>query len=585
MKSIDIEKKIKSHDSQLADIAISVSQFGIIDNVDDTFVLQTAINYCAANKLKLSLSTGRTYNVTTLNIKDNLVLEGNGATLKCIGDGVDHTIGADIGVLVQNVKLSNINVDANGKSVNGISFKGLRCIIDNVYVYGMTNPAISYYGIRIRSGSNEVTVKNSTVELSMDDPWGTFSGLSGIASTGTSVDSDGGLKTSPVEQPAIDVNRRVKIIDCVVRGGTHGIGLIASERCQVKRCDVSYSSHRCIVVSQNSSHNIIKNNDVSYFGSSGIHVNACSHYNTIDSNNIYNDGSYKPLTFGGGGGEAGLQCYLKCHYNKFINNVVYTRSSNYCFYSFNNCNGLILNNNTFDGGFYSVIGIESDVLPRPLLSSQPYSRPNFDPVSTMNPNMISWDNGDGFSNIAITNNRIDRPIQDGRANCGIYIAQVGTSILQNVIIDNNTINSNDPSGHDVYVSVVDKAKFLNSMITNNKATPTEDYRIYFDDIGLIDYSENSWQKVARGLSAVATNIDFSLGDVIYVNNGASVISTHTKSIIANGCYRKVYVRLAIGAKLVHNVNTFRLKDSATIIGVTGNEVIELICMSGVFIQV
>ena len=547
---------------------------------DDTLKIQEAIDYCANNRLILVFPFG-TYNVSTLTLKTGIVgLQSYGAVIKANAKSGEGVIASTLSSKVSDYFVDGFSIDCNGLGRRGFFGNGNRIRITNNNIYGLNNSTNSEQGIRFFKSSSYNTVKDNTITLGMDVPFGTFPSLAGIHFSGTPSSLYAGLDIGDNIIQGTDLCTHNLISGNVVEGGTHGIHLIASNNNIISDNLMKNQTHRNIILSPLASYNKVDNNQCSEFGSAGIHIAYGSSNNMISGNNLYSSGA---LMIASSGGEGAIQSYVHSKNNTIIGNNIYAKTTKYGIYSAIHCNGLVVKGNVVEGGLRASIAIESD-WNSTLLPEELYGRPNYEPP--INPSWISWDNGKNFENITIKDNTI-QSLTTGYANCGIYIAQSQNAIMSCLVVEGNVINSLDNSGKDFYVYVKDPAKFTNNNVRFNTITPMEILHVTFTnpDIKLISYDGNNWQNRILTIATPTNVLDISKTNYIILN--ASMTIDTIKGILVDtlsSTPRIIILKLSIGVVLKHNNSNMRLRGDADITATSGNHIVTLIAISGVLFE-
>ncbi|MFK9119154.1 NosD domain-containing protein [Peribacillus frigoritolerans] len=581
----DVEGQVSVVSAQLAETAndikergISVKKFGVKGDgvTDDTVKIQTAIDYCATNKLILIFPFG-VYNVSTLLPKQGILgFQSYGAVVKAISKSGEGVFASNLSTTVSDYFVDGFSIDCNGLGRRGVFCYGNRISVTNNNIYGLNSSVNSEQAIRFHFDSSDNMVDNNTITLSVDQPFGTFVSLIGIHFAGKANSIYAGLDTTNDIIQGTNRCLRNKITNNTINGGTHGVSLMTADYNLVEGNIISKQSHRCIILSPNATHNTVKGNNLSEFGSAGIHMAYGSIHNLVTGNNLYSTGE---INIGSGGGESAIQSYVHCKNNVITGNKIYTRSTKYGIYSAIHGNGTVISNNVVDGGSRACICCESD-WSGSLTVDEKYGRPNFE----LPPNVgwTSWDNGKGFNYLTIKNNIIERlAITD--ANAGIYIGQSQNANFSNIIIDGNAMNSESNAAPDFYVYVYDKDKFINNHIINNTVTPLTIEHVVFTnkDLNLLSYRENNWQKRFSTISVATSIIDTSVSDNIAINTAMTITDFSNSLSDSQHSPRIITVRLSAGVVITHDNAKIRLKGSVNISATSSNQIISFMMISGI----
>ena len=152
-------------------IIVNVSQFGAKGDgiTNDTQAINDAINYVSTRGGQVVFDN-KEYRVSKILVKSNVEIVGNNATLKQI-DGVtslDHILAFSAGV--QNIKVSNINIDGNRVINKNIYIAGINFLtcsnitLENINVKNVSGDGI-FFGY-VGQLANNIKMKNVKVENS-----------------------------------------------------------------------------------------------------------------------------------------------------------------------------------------------------------------------------------------------------------------------------------------------------------------------------------------------------------------------------------------------------------------------------------
>lgn len=469
-----------AHQNYMASNTVDVKTFGATGDgvTDDTLSVQACIDSAAINNEVVLFSEG-IYSVSQARIKDGcLGYQGINATIKANSNVGEAVLSTEF-TTIDDYFVDGLILDANSVSRRGLFARSSRTRITNNTIKGMDNPSVSDQAMRFFYDSSDNIIQGNTIDLGEDAPFATYSALGGIMFSGNTNGNYAGLDTNDEVIPATNKCLRNVITRNTINNGTHGIFLQGAEYNEVYDNDCIGQSHRNIILSPLASYNEITNNRCTDCGESGIHLAYGSSNNLIDNNNIYSDKHY-------GGtirGEGGLQVYVHCDDNTFTNNEVYVKYCRYAFYSAIGTNGLIVQNNTLEGGDEAVVGIESDWVP--VADMDPlelYAKDSYGLYP--NTSWTSWDSiNRGMHGIDISYNNITQ-LNDGVAHASVYVGQSLAAEFDILEIDNNTIKSQPTVGHAIYEYVNSAGAYTNVVITNNTLS-TFDVTLKMADYGTI----------------------------------------------------------------------------------------------------
>lgn len=137
---------------------VSVNLFGAIGDgiANDSGAIQNAINFCALNNKTLTFINGKTYLVDTLNITNDINIEGNNCTLKSNGENVINIENTNLSSkYLKNIKIVDVPTNKIGIYCN----PARRYVLDGI---SMSN--ISGTGIKVATYGGGILVNDYKID-------------------------------------------------------------------------------------------------------------------------------------------------------------------------------------------------------------------------------------------------------------------------------------------------------------------------------------------------------------------------------------------------------------------------------------
>ena len=260
---------------------------------------------------------GAVYKVSRLRLRSRVILDLQGATLKgssgAVSALVESPAMSDTGH-IEGAGIINGTIDANNVTYGGVWLvDATRITVAGLRVINL-KPAAST-GIRVGENTTDCTIADNTVEMVLDEPFGTVASSVGISCTSLVADDQSGGQNNTltfVEPTNLSTGHTIRNNRIV--NGTHGIALVGAARIQVINNSTTGQGHRGIILSPRVVDTVISGNTVRDFISTGIHLAWGCERITITGNNVMS-------TRSAGEGD-GIKGYFGCKNIVVTGNVV-----------------------------------------------------------------------------------------------------------------------------------------------------------------------------------------------------------------------------------------------------------------------
>ncbi|EPX6710595.1 phage tailspike protein [Escherichia coli] len=542
---------------------VTPEQFGAIGDgvVDDTLSVRAALTYVSSGDVRwVRGKLGSTYKVSQLEIPVGVKKISNLSITITASQGVGMYSLVDSGH--DDLEISDCQINGNGVARGGILLSGAsRCRILRNRIYGFAADGTERYGIRIGTTSTTSSNKNNVISgnnITMpNDPDGGAGtvGLAGIYLVSpVNVDTSGAV----IWGGTYKTIQYLEVSNNTCTGGTHNIQAFGLFNVQFTENTLIDGSHRNINLGNGCERIQISDNRLINAGSAAI-IFGDSRYIHISSNFIQS-----ATTAIYASDDSAIQFAQGANNIDILSNTILGdwKYGVHCFNSrYVNIKG---NSITATKSGIAIESSQSMTLPSDALYSNQRSVTQLITGAT-----TEYDISDNTYTLS------------GGNACAIYLCQFNNVVLGNISINNETVYAAGSARHIIYLCND------NSLATNIWVGEINAYGAsgakYYSVLGRTPFSKIGYSSGLEDpsieVSIAAGTPSVFLGPCLYLLSGT--VTNFTGGIDG----QVIKVRIAIGASITHNPSLIRLKGGADITSTTGNSILTLQRLNGIWFEV